>query len=185
MNTLSYGLLALISTQPMTGYDLTIKLNRFWRSTHSAIYPLLSELMTKGYIECTNEKQSGKPDKKIYTLTDSGKDITKEWFLSETSNEVIRDEAALKMYCINCMDKDTAFRFFHEFEVRYLKKIEDYEKALVNLRTAPLSQKEHSFGGYILTQRALAKARLDLDWCHWAEKLYDNKDTDFLENNFN
>lgn len=189
MNKLSYGLLGLLSTEPLTGYDLTLKINRFWRSTHSAIYPLLSELMENGFVEFINEKQSGKPDKKIYSLTDSGKMLVKDWYLSETSEEVIRDEIALKLFCIKCMDEHTASKIFDEFEKRYLKKIDEYENSLEKLRLLIKAPKEEttsvsSFGGYILTQRALNKAKMDLDWCRWARKLYNDNDSDFLKDDY-
>jgi len=122
MNKLSYGLLSLLSTEPMSGYDLTAKLNKFWRSTHSAIYPLLSELEKLGHIELTLEKQSGKPDKKIYTLTVQGKAFLRDWFISETSSAVVRDEMNLKIYCIHCMDTEAAENLLNELETRYKKK---------------------------------------------------------------
>ncbi|MDF2872579.1 MAG: putative transcriptional regulator [Anaerocolumna sp.] len=184
MNKLSYGLLGLISTQPLTGYDLTAKINRFWRSTHSAIYPLLSDLTVKGYIECVSEKQSGKPDKKIYTLSDSGRELLNEWFSSETGSEVIRDEASLKMYCIKCMDEETANKLFDELEIRYKNKIDEYKKALLKLKDTSLEQENAAFGGYILTQRALAKAEIDLCWCQWVRKVYKETDMNFMESSF-
>jgi len=86
INKLSYGLLGLLSTQPMTGYDLTQKINSFWRSTHSAIYPLLSELEENGYVEYRFEKKNGKPDKKIYNLTETGKRLLHDWFMADAGD---------------------------------------------------------------------------------------------------
>jgi len=76
----------------MTGYELTSKINRFWRSTHSAIYPLLSELEENKYVEFILKKQDGKPDKKIYNLTVQGMEFLNKWFISETSAPVVKDE---------------------------------------------------------------------------------------------
>lgn len=188
MNKLSYGLLSLLSTEPLTGYDLTLKINRFWRSTHSAIYPLLSEMEEKGYIESTFEKQSGKPDKKIYKLRELGKEILHDWFMSETSDEVIRAEMRLKLYCIKCMDTEAAEKLFNEFEEKYKRKIEDYKKYLEKTKQKSSEKSEDVpttlFGAYILTQRALNEAILALEWCEWVRKLYKCKDLSFLEEDF-
>lgn len=189
MNKLSYGLISLLSIKPMTGYDLTMRINRFWRSTHSAIYPLLSELQQKGYIEVTLEKQNGKLDKKIYNLTIQGKEILHGWFISQTSDEVIRDEMTLKLYCIKCMDTDAAEKLLSEIEIRYKNQVEEYktyiEKMridhLKNLGDVPLSL----FGAYMLTQRALNKAVLDLEWCKWVRNMYEIGDLSFLNEDFN
>ena len=142
MNKLSYGLLSLLSTEPMTGYDLTLKINKFWRSTHSAIYPLLSEMEEKGYVKSTFEKQSGKPDKKIYKLTDQGKELLHDWFMAETSDEVIRAEMRLKLYCIKCMDTDAAEKLFNEFEKKYRSKIEDYKIYLEKMKRKSFENSE-------------------------------------------
>jgi PadR family transcriptional regulator, regulatory protein AphA len=189
MNKLSYGLLSLLSTEPMTGYDLTSRINKFWRSTHSAIYPLLSELEEKGCIELTLKKQSDKPDKKIYNLTVQGKDILHDWFTSETSDAVTRDEMTLKLYCIQCMNAEAVEKLLNELEIRYMRKIDEYKNAIENIKLKSHKSLETAsdsvFGAYILTQRVLNEAILDLKWCEWVRNLYENKKFSFLDENFN
>jgi PadR family transcriptional regulator AphA len=188
MNKLSYGLLSLLSTEPMTGYDLTLKINRFWRSTHSAIYPLLSELEENKYVEFILKKQDGKPDKKIYNLTVLGKEFLHEWFISETSDAVVRDEMTLKLYCIQYMDTKAVEKLLNELETRYKKKIEDYKSSIEKIRLKFCENSEalpsSSFGAYILTQRVLNEAILDLEWCDWVRSVYNNNDCNFLDQNF-
>jgi PadR family transcriptional regulator, regulatory protein AphA len=189
MNKLSYGLLSLLSTEPMTGYDLTMKINKFWRSTHSAIYPLLSELEEKGYVELTLIKQSGKPDKKIYDLTGQGKELLHNWFAAETNEEVVRDEMTLKLYCIRYMDTEAAEKLFNELETRYKRKIDQYKNSIEKIKLKSRENSEaassSSFGAYILTQRVLNEAILNLKWCEWARNLYEKKDFSFLDEDFN
>lgn len=188
MNKLSFGLLSLLSTDSMSGYDLTLKINKFWRSTHSAIYPLLSELEEKGHIELTLKKQSGKPDKKIYNLTVQGKEFLHEWFISETSDPVIRDEMTLKLYCIKCMDSDSAEKLLNELEARYRRKIEEHKNSLEKIKLRSCENSDDIppsiFGGYILTQRILNEAILNLKWCEWVRNLYKKNDFSFLDEDF-
>lgn len=189
MNKLSYGLLSLLSTEPMTGYDLTSRINKFWRSTHSAIYPLLSELEKEGYVEFTLKEQSGKPDKKIYNLTVHGKELLHKWFTSETNEEVIRDEMMLKLYCMQCMDTEAVEKLINELETRYKRKIEENKYFIERIKLKPFENPEIEtssvFGAYILAQRVLSEAMLDLEWCEWFRNLYNNKDSNFLNKNFN
>ncbi len=173
----------------MTGYDLTLKINRFWRSTHSAIYPLLSELEEKGYIEFIFEKQVGKPDKKIYNLTVQGKELLHEWFMSETGEEVIRDEITLKLFCIKFIDTEAAMKVLDEFEARYKRKIKEYINNIENIKSKSSELTADAaysfFGSYILTQRALNKAMLELKWCEWVRMQYLEKGSRFWDENFN
>jgi DNA-binding PadR family transcriptional regulator len=170
----------------MTGYDLTMKINRFWRSTHSAIYPLLSELEDLGYVEFVLEKQSGKPDKKTYSLTPQGKNLLHEWFMSDTGDEVIRDEMMLKLYCIKCVSPEAAGKILDELEARCRRKIAEYNSLINKFRSMEHSEAAASslFGSYILTQRALNEAKLDLVWCEWVRKLYEDKASRFWIDDF-
>ena len=188
INKLSYGLLGLLSTQPMTGYDLTLKINRFWRSTHSAIYPLLSELEEEGYIEFLFEKQNGKPDKKIYSLTDKGKKLLHDWFMSEAGDAVVRDEMILKLFCTKSVDTEAAMKVLDEYEARYRKKITEYTSYIekIKLRSCEHSENDISaiFGSYILTQRSLNEALLNLKWCEWVRTLYETEGYGFLKEDY-
>ncbi|MBN1054321.1 MULTISPECIES: PadR family transcriptional regulator [unclassified Clostridium] len=69
MNMLSYGPLVFWENESTSGYELTIKMNLFWYTRHSHIYPLLAKLEEDGYVEFILINQSGKPDKKVYTPT--------------------------------------------------------------------------------------------------------------------
>jgi PadR family transcriptional regulator AphA len=186
MNKLSYGLLSLLSTEEMTGYDLTLKINKFWRSTHSAIYPLLSELEKEGYIKFTLKEQSNKPDKKIYNLTVHGEELLHDWFISETSDEVVRDEMTLKLYCMQCMDTEAVEKLINELEIRYRGKVDRYKNAIENIKIKFSNSPENAsgFGAYILTQRKLNETILDLKWCEWVRNLYENKQLSFLDEEF-
>lgn len=187
-NKLSYGLLGLLLTEPMSGYDLTLRLNRFWRSTHSAIYPSLAELEGKGLVEFTLKEGNGKPDKKVYSLTVQGREFLHEWFISETSEEVIRDEMILKFCCIKYMDTDAAENLLNEFETRYKRKVERLKNSIEKIRLKSYENHEDSkvssFGAFILIQKSLNEAMLDLKWCEWVRNVYMNNDLSFLDNDF-
>jgi PadR family transcriptional regulator AphA len=97
MNTLSYGLLSLLTLHPASGYDLMLRLQLFWPANHSQIYPLLAKLEESGYVGYDVIPQSDKPDKKVYAITDTGKAVLKEWISAPTAaNWLTKDELALK-----------------------------------------------------------------------------------------
>lgn len=188
MNKLSYGLLSLLSTKPMAGYDLMLRINKFWRSTHSAIYPLLSELEEDGYVEFELKKQFDKPDKKIYRLTEKGIELLQQWFISETSQPVVRDEMSFKLSCMQLMDDELVERLLAEIDARYKKKLEVYKEALAELCLKSSENREvafsESFGTYVLLQRVINEALLGIEWCTWVRSIYKNKEFQFLNQNF-
>lgn len=188
MNKLSYGLLSFLTIEPMTGYDLTSRINAYWKSTHSAIYPLLSELEEKGYVFWELLVQHGKPDKKIYNLTQLGYEELEKWLVDKASDPVNRDEIILKLFCIKRMNEEIAFKVFDEFENKCLKRIKKFEDYISNYRNKfPEGEKgdvASVFGSYIVVQRSLNHALMDLEWCKWVRELYSNEKLDFLMKDF-
>lgn len=188
MNKLSYGLLSLLSIKSSTGYDLTLSINKFWRSTHSAIYPLLSELEEEEYVASILIQQKGKPDKKMYSLTENGIKLLHKWFTDETSEAVVRDEATLKLYCMQLMDSDEVENLLNEIEGKYIKKLEHHKNYLekISLRSSEDAEAtaKSSFGAYILIQRSMNEALMGIEWCRWVKDLYKNKEFNFTKENF-
>ena len=80
---LKYALLAMLSYKPMTGYELeqfiSTTIAHFWSAKLSQIYRSLKELEEGGLLESHIEEQEGKPDKRIYTLTELGETELHHW----------------------------------------------------------------------------------------------------------
>jgi DNA-binding PadR family transcriptional regulator len=91
MNTLSYGLLSLLSHSPLSGYDLMLRIQPFWPAKHSQIYPLLANLEKEEQVTFELVAQSDKPDKKVYSITNKGIDSLREWLSVPASDPVMRD----------------------------------------------------------------------------------------------
>ena len=189
MNKLSYGLLSFLSTEPQTGYDLMLRLNHFWHTTHSAIYPLLAELEEKEYVNYTLIEQIGKPDKKLYRITEQGRKVLKKWITSPTDAAVIKDEMHLKLFCIEVLDQETIEKLLAEMENRYAKELNCYMQALEKLKKV-MNENRKSFsspkmGSYILLQKRIGETKLGMEWCHWIQSLYkEGRHTPFFDNDF-
>lgn len=175
MNKLSFGLLSLISTKPQSGYDLLLKFKRFWHTTHSTIYPLLSQLLEAEYISCDVMEQSGKPDKKIYTITEKGFDKLVDWMYKPAGPAVIKDEMMLKLSCIQVLDQKTANWLLDEMETRYQKQLSEYSETLARMKSSGTSEKDlresEDFGMYILLSKVVSDAKSGIEWCNWVRDL--------------
>ncbi len=80
---LKYALLGLLRHQPMSGYDLEQFINastaHFWHAKLSQIYRTLKQLEADEYVLSHIEPQEGRPDRRVYRLTDKGRDDLKGW----------------------------------------------------------------------------------------------------------
>lgn len=86
---LKHGILGLLNYGDMTGYEIMIafrdSLSYFWPAQTSQIYRELQNIKKKGWATDTHIPQAGKPDKKLFSITDSGKLELHRWLLEEAT----------------------------------------------------------------------------------------------------
>jgi PadR family transcriptional regulator AphA len=95
-------LLGLLTIEPMSGYDLgqTVRtsIGHFWNESYGQIYPNLKKLAAAGFVTGKTEKQKGKPDRQIYSITDKGRERLAAWLKVEPQPEIPRNELLLKLF---------------------------------------------------------------------------------------
>ena len=69
--------LGLLSINEACGYDLKKEFGaifkHFYPAGYGSIYPALADLEKRGLVNCREIPQDGKPDRKIYRITDEGR----------------------------------------------------------------------------------------------------------------
>lgn len=81
--SLKHGLLGLLHYGAMTGYELDkafkASLSFFWQAKTSQIYRELDAMERQGWLTSERVMQSEKPNKRVYTITASGKEELIRW----------------------------------------------------------------------------------------------------------
>lgn len=174
MNTLSYGLLALLTANSLTGYELTQNIKPLWRAGHSQIYPLLMNMEQKGYISYTLVEQTDKPDKKIYTITEAGLAQLREWVEVPAEPPVLRDELHFKLYSLWLARPEEALDLLHkraEFcrsELARYKVMIAANEALCTERGETRELSATTFGRYLLLRKRVMDMESSIAFCEWA-----------------
>ena len=77
------ALLGLLSVRPMTGYEIRHHFDRalapWWDTPRTQIYPKLRELESRRLIEHEYIVQESKPNKRVYSPTQAGRDLLAGW----------------------------------------------------------------------------------------------------------
>jgi PadR family transcriptional regulator, regulatory protein AphA len=101
-NKSRYALLGMLSLSPMSGYDLKkatdVSIGHFWQENYAQIYPMLKQLTKEGLTTSHVEKQEGKPDRHVYTLTDKGLEELQRWLAEPVDYQIYRNELLLKLF---------------------------------------------------------------------------------------
>ena len=108
--SLQHALLVSLAEQEATGYDLTRRFDRslgfFWRATHQQIYRVLGRMAEDGLLAVRVEPGEGRPDRRVYAVTDLGRAELLRWTQEPTPSEQLRPEFAVKIRGMGFGDED-------------------------------------------------------------------------------
>lgn len=171
MRKLKYAILGLVNRESMTGYDLMKEFNEdlvnFWYARHSQIYPELNKLAKEGLITYETIIQGEKMEKKLYSITDAGREDFLCWLAKpEELEPTPKDIFRLKAYFIESMDlklMESHFQFQLDQRKVKMAKLEKtmskhpYAKKIGDVKS-PL------YGDYIVLKGAIMREKTYVDW---------------------
>ncbi len=86
---LPHAILVSLCEQSGSGYELARRFDRsigyFWAATHQQIYRTLRSMEDDGWVRVTPVVQQGRPDKKVYTVSDAGRAELARWIAEPLS----------------------------------------------------------------------------------------------------
>ncbi|HLZ61900.1 MAG TPA: PadR family transcriptional regulator [Ktedonosporobacter sp.] len=99
---ITYGVLGLLAFWgPMSGYDLKRLFDHalapMWAAAHSQIYKELRRMQELGWVEMEREEQETRPDRKVYHMTQAGREALAAWQAQPSEVLQLRDELLLKI----------------------------------------------------------------------------------------
>ncbi len=172
MNTLGYAILSALGRKPCSGYELAQYLDAVWPAKHSQIYPRLTKMEQNGLLIFEEVIQTGKPDKKIFSITDKGRETLEKWVTESPSDPIMRDEFLIKVNSIWLSDEENAKKLIQD-------RISDLEQK-VAFRTDTITELEQKhrgdtmskhFGRYLLFNRRNMMDKEEISWCQWVLNL--------------
>ena len=100
--SLKYAILSVVYRENITGYDLLKRFDGtigfFWKTTYPQIYRELDTLEKEKWVLGKVEKQSARPDKKIFSITPLGTEMLKKWCSEEINFKPESNEFLLKIF---------------------------------------------------------------------------------------
>jgi DNA-binding PadR family transcriptional regulator len=163
---LNYAILGLLAEEPRHGYDLRnafeTMLGGTWPLNIGQVYTTLSRLERDGYVESQIVPQELLPDRKVYSLTQTGKDELNRW-LSEPTQRAIRlkDEFFIKFLILQMtLSSDPIALIWKQRQV--------YMQTLAQL-TNLLNDKNLDPSTALLVEGAILHVETDIRWLDLCE----------------
>jgi DNA-binding PadR family transcriptional regulator len=117
--SVKYAILGLLHYKDMHGYRIKEVIeNEFgfmWSINYGQIYPNLKQLEQEGLVTKVDVAQKNAPDRKLYSITEKGKDAFAEWVnTAPERGMLIRDPFLLKFVFLSFGDRTRALEIIEE-----------------------------------------------------------------------
>lgn len=128
---LKYALLGFLNYRSLSGYDLKgiidTSTRHFWHADLSQIYKTLKALESDGLIASVVEAQDDRPDRRVYTITDSGRADLQQW-LNTPLDEMtpLKETLLLKVFFSAETDPVRLLAMLHRQRDLHLRALERY-----------------------------------------------------------
>ncbi len=170
--SLPHALLGLINYKPATGYDLKGRFDQsvhfFWNSTLPQIYRTLNDMKAKGWLKSTIEHQDGKPSRKVYSITQTGKEELIRWLSEPHEMTEPRDPLMIKVFFGNQAGMGRLVEHIKEWREYYASMVEMYEEEvtpLIDHYGAVVGSPGDAACWKLTLDFGKRQARMGLEWC--------------------
>lgn len=165
---LRHALLGLLTHQPATGYALNAtfkaQMIHFWHAHHTQIYRELLKMEEEQFVSSEHVTQHDLPDKKIYSITEEGRQELIDWLRQPTSFQPkLKDENLLRVSLLHLLPLEEAIRYVEETKIHHehvASQIRVFQEA---------HQSDEDTLGYLLTSEyAIRMMENYAGWADWA-----------------
>lgn len=169
--SLSHAILASLCDSSSSGYDLAKQFDGsvgfFWKATHQQIYRELRKLEKLDWIKAEEIAQEGRPDKKVFSITELGKKNLQHWIAKPTEMSPAKEEILVKLFAGYLVPKETMIQALQHQRHQHSERLLTYQniqaKYFQNISDCSVPQKYQ----YLTLRRGL---RLEEDWIAWCDE---------------
>jgi len=132
-----HAVLALLAEEPAHGYEIKRGLEERFGTVVAPlnagqVYTTLQRLQRDRLVADDAVAQSGRPDKRVYRLTDAGRDALFEWLGAPSAPTRLRDDFFMKLVFAHSMGLADPADLIARQRVAYLRSLGELERVLAN-----------------------------------------------------
>jgi DNA-binding PadR family transcriptional regulator len=178
MKMRDYAILASIAHEPKSGYDLAKWFDKvashFCPAGYGSVYPALSRFEGEGLVERETVPSGKGPERKVYSITEKGREVLIRWASEPADAPQTRDEQLVKALSYGMLPSEKALGLLEEVQQRHANKLayfEELERKLeARLREGSISEEAY-LGTLLVLRRGISAERCYSEWCEEAKAL--------------
>ncbi len=129
--SLKHAILGFLNYKPLTGYDLKkifdTSVRHFWAADQSQIYRTLNKLTERGWAEMDLVEQSNRPDRKVYAITEAGREELQSWLLSPTKPHMPHSAELIQVFFAGQLSDEEILAMFESSAAKVRAVLENFE----------------------------------------------------------
>ncbi|MEU4395310.1 PadR family transcriptional regulator [Kribbella sp. NPDC023855] len=127
---LEHAILVSLTERAGSGYELARRFDRsigyFWPATHQQIYRVLRRMDEAGWVTHQEIAQDGRPDKKVYEVSDAGREELTRWLAEPVEPAILRDGLGVKLRGASLGDTSAVLREVERHRAHHATRLEVY-----------------------------------------------------------
>lgn len=166
--SLAHAILGLLTVTPMTGYDLKTQafdntIAHFWQADQAQIYRTLTTMAESGWVESKLEIQADRPNRKVYHITEAGRDELSRWLHTEQPLPIYREPFLVQMFFAGELDNETILAHINQQRAGHASRLAHYESIPMHSTDDPELAHKRMFWRLTL-EMGIAMERAYLQW---------------------
>jgi DNA-binding PadR family transcriptional regulator len=169
--SLDFAVLGFLSYHPYTGYDLKKifdnSVQHFWHADQSQIYRTLARLTEQGYVQMEKIPQEDRPDRKVYTITDSGRLELLKWLSAPPPPQGEPHIGSLvQVFFAGQLSDEEVLLKFESYAARLRAVLAQYEQVptLIEPYQKEINSPREYFFWMLTLENGLVNIRASLEW---------------------
>jgi DNA-binding PadR family transcriptional regulator len=166
---LEHAILVSLAEKSASGYDLARRfdasIGHFWKASHQQIYKVLGRMEADAWVASEAVSQDGRPDKKVYAITDLGRTELTTWSAKATPVEPLRSEFAVK---IRGLQFGEAAAIIDDVRVRrraHAERLAYYLDSAAKFYPDPDALGRDELGGWLTLRGGILAEETSIAWC--------------------
>jgi DNA-binding PadR family transcriptional regulator len=173
---LGQALLTLLADEDLSGYDLVQyfdgSVGFVWHATHPQIYRELDKLRAEKLVSGRLVRQTGRPNKTVYSLTAKGRRELLEWAATPAPPRMVKDGAFLRAFSYGRIDPTVARTRLIEDESAHAERLAHYRKLFDLVSTLPDDARRT--GVAVTLKAGIIVEEAYHQWSKWAREFLDD-----------
>lgn len=170
------AVLAALMDGEASGYDLAKAFDatvaNYWMATPQQLYKELERMTADGLIEARVVEQERRPNKKVHSISDAGRQVLRDFIAEATKPAAIRDDMLVKVQGMATGDSEAVEAVLVERMGWARAKLARYERRRTRMlagrsEQAYLSESER-IGPYLTLLRGIAFEQENIRWAEFA-----------------